>query len=116
MDDFDRKFMPAQAELAKAGILSNSSNPPILALLRKIGVKSRPPHYAPFIVVFNVSAVSFACAWGSLMWHLIWSESGMSSNRAVSTAIMVGALFGIAMAFYYDRGRKKHGLTPWHKL
>lgn len=116
MTDFDRKFAKAQAELEKTGMWASNTYPPVQVMLSKIGVKTRPPHYAPFIVAFNISAISFAGAWGGLMWLLTWSNAGMDPNRAISIAVITGVAFGLFMAFSYARGRQKHNLTPWHKL
>lgn len=116
MKSFDQKFAAAQSELAKTSIRPNSAYPPVLALLSKMGFQTRPPHYAPFIVAFNIAAIAFAGAWGGLMWLLSWSNAGMAPDRAMATAVITGVAFGFTMAFYYFHGRKKHGLTPWDKL
>ena len=116
MSDFDRKFEKAMSELDKAGIWPSNAYPPLQKSLNKLGWKSRTPHYAPFIIAFNVAAILFSGVWGSFMWIFIWSDAGMSSNRALSTALMTGVFFGIAMALYYAHGRKKYDLTPWDQL
>jgi len=116
MKTFDQKLERATSELAQKGMLTNSAYPPLLKMLNKAGLKTRPPHYAPFIIAFNVTALLFACIWGGAMWLFIWSPGDMPPNRALSTAILGGACFGLAMALYYAHGRKKHGLTPWDQL
>lgn len=116
MNDFDRRFAAAQAELAKTSMWSSNTYPPIQVLLGKLGLKTRPPHYAPFIVAFNISAISFAGVWGGFMWLLVWQKTGMSPDRAISTAVIAGVAFGLFMALNFARGRRKHNLTPWHKL
>lgn len=116
MEEFDRKFAAARSELAAADFWPTNAYPPIQTLLSKFGLKTRPPHYAPFIVAFNAAAILFAVIWGGTMWLLIWSNDGMAPIRALNTAILSGAFFGLAMALYYAYGRKKYDLTPWHKL
>ena len=116
MNTFDRKLERAKSELDEAGFWPTNAYPPLQSLLGKLGWKTRPPHYAPFLVAFNVAALFFSCIWGGSMWLLVWSAADMPPNRALSTAIISGVFFGLTMALYYAYGRKKHNPTPWDQL
>ncbi len=116
MTPFDRKFDKAMAELSAAGVWPSNAYPPLQAAIAKLGWKTRPPHYAPFFIAFNVAALFFAGVWGGFMWVFIWSKTGMPSPEATSTAILAGVFFGLAMAFYYAHGRRKYALTPWDRI
>jgi len=51
--------------------------------------------------------------WGLPMWFFVWSSKGGSIVSALVTAGGAGAFFGLWMAAYYARGKRKHNLPDW---
>ena len=116
MSEYERKFAAAMAELEATDMWKSNHTPPVLRSLRSMGVQARPPHYAPFWSVVAIYALWFGVCWGALMWIFSWSEEDFTVLAAVGASAVAGVIFGVCMAIYYARGRKKHGLTAWDAL
>jgi len=113
---FSTKLNAAQKELSESKIWKVNSNPPIFALLRKLGINIRPFHYNTFIVNFLFMSLMFGGPWGLIMWFSTWGSQNMSIQMALITSLSAGLLFGLSMAFYYKRSSKKHNLSNWEQL
>ena len=98
---FQDKLDAANKELSKTKIRKLSYNPPILMLLRKLGLDIRPFHYSTFLNNFILASLWFGCVWGLLMWFTIWQYSQMSVQLTVIVSLSTGLLFGLFMALYY---------------
>ncbi|MEZ0470617.1 DUF6404 family protein [Luteimonas salinilitoris] len=109
----ERKREAALRRLAETGIWRSNYNPPALRLLWSLGIDVPPPHFARFGATALLAGAWFAIAWGLLMWLLVWTPQRMPWVVAAITALVAGALFGVAMAGYYAWGRRKHGLPLW---
>jgi len=115
-NDFEARRVKALELLAASGIRQSNYLPAATALLWRLGVKVRPPHFYRFAGTALVCGLHFGLAWGLFMWLVVWSSQGLSVATAFSGAVSAGAFFGLAMAAYYAYGRKKHRLPPWEKL
>jgi len=116
MSDYQRKLDAAMKELRDAGVWKSNANPPYLRLMLKLGLTPRPPHYAAFFQIVVTQGVWFGAAWGGLMWFWQWQSQGLPFGLALFAALAAGSLFGVAMAFIYAKGRKKHSLSDWQSL
>jgi len=99
--------------LASTGIWRSSYVPPLLRLLWRLGLDVPPPHFATFWnnVLYNGSL--FAVFWGLLMWFIPWFREERSLLRVLVLAGFMGVFFGLWMAAYYARGRRKYNLPSW---
>ena len=113
---FDDRLNAAHKELESTGIWKSNFNPPITRILRKAGLKIRPPHYYSFLVIFLIYAVYFGCAWGLTMWFIMWSSQSMTPEIALITSLFSGIFVGLSMALYYRITAKKNNLSSWEKL
>jgi Family of unknown function (DUF6404) len=105
----------ALEKLATTGIWRSNYAPPVYRLLWRAGVKVPPPHFAGFARNFLLNGVWFCVAWGLIMWFSTWSRSGVSGLHALVSSVIAGAVFGLAMAFYYRHGARKYQLLQWPK-
>ncbi len=116
MDDHNRKFTAALAELDKAGITGARAWPLDARLMRRLGLKRRPPLYQPFWWSVISFGLSFAISWGLVMWVGLWRQNGQSITTSINLAALAGLLFGLGMAVFNQYSRKRHSLSRWDDL
>ncbi|MFC6588266.1 DUF6404 family protein [Sulfitobacter pacificus] len=116
MTEYARRFAAAMAELEATKIWRSNYNPPMMKLQRRLGWKMRPPHYARFWRIAVGYALWFGPVWGVLMWFASWRGQGFSLLSAVGASAVAGILFGVLMAAYYARARRRHKLSKWEDL
>ncbi|PSU34579.1 DUF6404 family protein [Photobacterium lutimaris] len=114
--DYEKKVEFAHKELNDKGVGKSNYNPPIARLLRKLGLCFPPPYYRSFFTNFALNMIFFAPVWGVIQWYLTWSELDKPILEAVFASLLTGALFGLAMAFFYAIRRKQLKLTAWRSL
>jgi len=102
--------------LAATSIWTSNALPPYFRILRKLGATPRPPHYLGFWRAVVATGLWFGAGWTVMMYLLIWRSQGIPLAVMGLIAPLVGLFFGLCMATYYAKGRKKHGLTPWQDL
>ena len=113
---YEEKYQAALAELAAAGFRPKQTHPPLLRLLHRLGMKTRPPLYNSFWQNTVLLGGYFGLLWGILMYALIWRSNGVGLLGAIIASLLAGLLFGMAMAGFYRYSAKKRGLTPWQDL
>lgn len=114
-DDYERRYRAALARIEAKGISRWAAEPPWLRLARGLGMRPRPPHYAPFWANVMGHGVVFMFLWGIVMWMLFWGERVPPAAAAV-TALLAGILFGLVMAFLYRATAERCGLGRWDEL
>jgi hypothetical protein len=121
---FEKKLKRAHRELAGAGIPCLNYNPPLIRILRKFGIKVRPPHYHSFIFnsilvsIFSIVSLGILILGVFALVH-INSKHGPPVSMAFVQLFDIGwisSLFGILMAAYFKYNAKKHGLSKWKTL
>jgi hypothetical protein len=113
---FDEKLEAAKTFLASKGIWRASYAPTMVAFLWRLGVKIPPPHFAGFFGVVLFSGTVFGVAWGSLMWLLRWSRTGLSPSAAAGFAALAGLVFGLGMATYYRYAARIYAIPSWDRF
>ncbi len=116
MDDYNRRYGAALAELEKAGIRGVKANPLSNRLLRRLGLKPRPPNYQTFLRVWLTQGLSFGLPWGLIMWIWVWRQDGQSIATSVTLAALAGTLFGLGFAVINSNRHKRHRLSRWTDL
>ncbi len=116
MNDYDRKFQAAIDEATHAGIWEINANPPLIRLLKKIGLNPKPPHYGSIWTTSLGLAIWFGSVWGTMMWFALWRTDDMPLTAALVSSLCAGTIFGVLMAIQYMWGRKKHNLSKWNDL
>lgn len=114
--EFQSQLHRSLALLSQRGLPRNRYEPPLFRLLWKIGVEVPPPHYMSFAKVAISYAVWFAVFWWGFMWVLVWSRQGRAMGDDVLVAVAAGAFFGLVMAWFYERDRRKLRLPAWESF
>lgn len=116
---FEQRKARALEILQATGMMPSHYAPPLIRLLWKAGVKIAPPHFQSFQRTTFVAGAWFAFGWGMIMWVFGWFQGDATSPSAVVTVVaagLAGLLFGLAMASFYARDRRKHQLPAWAAL
>lgn len=111
--EFDRKLERAREELAATGMLASNDDHHIDRLLRRLGLRLRPPHYRDPIRYGLGMTVYFTLAMGAFMRATQWPSS---AGDNLVPAIIAVILFGVGMAAIMAHGRRKHRLSRWDDL
>jgi hypothetical protein len=111
--EFDTRLEVALARVSKTGIWRSNYAPPIYHCLWFAGLEVPPPHFASFKFNALFSGAWFGTSWAIVMWLMFWSNQGLPGIQAIEFAVIVGAIFGLAMAAYYLLSAWRHRLPPW---
>ncbi|WP_347366242.1 DUF6404 family protein [Vibrio vulnificus] len=114
--DYETKLQLAHKELSDKGVWKSNYNPPLVKLLRKLGLCFPPPYYQSFFANVMLCVAFFAPVWGIFQWFLVWDKLGKPVLEAVYISLLTGALFGLVMATFYYIRRKQLNLTDWGSL
>jgi hypothetical protein len=106
------KRLAALEQLSRTGIMKGNYAPPLFRLLWKLGFEVPPPHFRSWAANFGTLALWMALALSLLRW--LWpSLLGGPSLLGLLETVLISLFFGIAMAFYYRHGARKHNLPAW---
>ncbi|MFM5854266.1 DUF6404 family protein [Aeromonas rivipollensis] len=112
---FETRLAAAHQELASKGVWHANYNPPLCRLLRRLGLRLRPPHHERFLVNLLAFGLPTGAIWGVLMWYLGW-QNEVSPTFALRQSALFGIGFGLLMATWLWFRRKQLKLTPWDAL
>ncbi|TDY33287.1 DUF6404 family protein [Janthinobacterium sp. 75] len=117
---FEYRKTRALELLHSTGMARSHYAPPLMRLLWKVGVQVPPPHFQSFLRAALGMGLWFGTCWGVVMWIFFWWRSDaatpLSPLAALVAASAAGLLFGLAMASFYARDRRKHQLPAWTEL
>jgi hypothetical protein len=114
--DFHSRRDQALQLLAEADVSPGTYAPPLLKLLWRCGLKVRPPHFMGFAAAALLWGAWFSVPWGAFMWMMVWSRQHTDVRLALAAAGGAGLFFGLSLAGYYARQRRKLGLPRWESL
>ena len=109
----EEKMQKMYDDLPRRGILKSSYAPPHYKILWMLGIRIPPPIFSSFITLFLAQASFFAVFWGVLMYLMVWRKQDITLELMVSSACVVGMLFGLITAALIKRQAKKHNLPSW---
>lgn len=115
-DDFDERHRRAMEELAASSIPAMQYDPPLHRILRRLGVKLRPPHYQPQSTNVALFGVPFALLMALAAWLVPAVMGGASGALLMLLAGLAGAVFGWLMAHIFRRDANAAKLTRWNDL
>jgi Family of unknown function (DUF6404) len=102
--------------LVSKGIWKSNAAPPVFRGLWALGFDTPPPHFSSFWGNALKMGSFFGATWGLGMWFFLWRDQGLAISGVALAVVTSGILFGFAMAFYYDYGKRKYKLPSWDKL
>ena len=113
---FEARKEAALKELKEAGIWEINSKPPALLFLWWLGLNVRPFHYNSFSRNTLFMGLGFTAFWAPLCWFLQLYSFNMPLTHFVTTVVVVGCVFGLAMGINYKFTARKHNLSAWDEL
>ena len=113
--NFEERLAAAHQELENKGVWHANYNPPLCRLLRRLGLRLRPPHHERFLVNLLAFGLPTGAIWGVLMWYLGWQHE-VSPAFALRQSLLFGIGLGLLMATWLWFRRKQLKLTPWDAL
>ncbi len=117
--NFEQRKTRALDLLQATGMMRSHYAPPMVRLLWKAGIKMAPPHFQSFQAIALLMGGWFGFSWGVFMGLFGWSQSATALFApwvTVLAACLAGLLFGLTMASFYARDRRKHQLPAWSTL
>lgn len=114
---FETRRTRALTLLQATGMMRSHYAPPLIRLLWKAGVRIAPPHFRTFQANALLMGGWFGCFMGLFMW-LFGRFQGAATPYPALGAVACGAglLFGVTLASFYGRDRRKHQLPAWSTL
>lgn len=111
--EFEVRLRQALALLDTKGLGKGTYAPPLFRLLWKLGIKVPPPHMAGFAFNSLLMGGFFGVFWSLLMWLMLWGRQGMPLAMVAIAALLAGALFGLAIAWYMRYSARKRAIPRW---
>lgn len=115
-DKYHDRYAAAVAEMRRAGIWAWNGEPPYVRAARLFGWQPRPPYYQSFWQVLFSHLAYFSFVWGVIMYLIQWRHTGQPLIADCIAALFAGLFFGLGMATWYRRVRKRAQLTQWEDL
>lgn len=112
---FKERLGSALDHLATTGIWRSSYAPPLFCLLWRCNLQVAPPHFRSF----RANAVMLGSYFGVFsvgVMLLLPPHGDFGAVLAIILGSLAGLFFGLSMADYYRRGRRKHNLPDWESL
>ena len=113
-NEFKLRLQQAFALLDARGVGKSTYAPPLYRLLWRLGAQVPPPHMAGFAFNSLLMGGFFGVFWSLLTWLMLWGRQGMPLTMVASSALLAGALFGVAMASYMRYSANKRAIPRWH--
>lgn len=104
---FEARKEAALKELKEAGIWEINSKPPALLFLWWLGLNVRPFHYNSFFRNTLFMGLGFTAFWAPLCWFLQLYSFNTPLTHFVTTVVVVGCVFGLAMGINYKFTARK---------
>lgn len=99
------------------GIGQSTAVPPLWELLWRLGINLPPPFFMGFFSLFLFSGSVFGVLFGFGAWVLgNRGARSMALSEAGWVALITGAAFGFAVAWYSRRFAAKQHLGPWSEF
>jgi len=100
-------------EISKGlGLPCNNYAPPIYRLMWLLKLPVPPPHYRSLSANTITTGGNFMLLFWTFMWIIGWGGE-RSNYNLVFIGISTGIIFGVVMAYSYERAKKKYDLTSW---
>lgn len=111
--DYHRRLDHAFRECETAGLSRYTYDPWPDRILRRMGLRPRPPHYrGRSWLAVTMSLV--AIGWTAGAW--LFGPEHTSGLRAVVGGLIMALIVGVGQAWETGHQRRKHGLSKWEDL
>jgi hypothetical protein len=115
-NSYKAKLERAEYELWVKKVGRKKSHPLLFRLLRLLGVKVRPPHYAAPAFVFGFCTLYIAILCAALLVFLQKDSQSFNLLSIALKSIPVGMVFGLIMTLINIENKKHLKLTPWEDI
>lgn len=115
-NSYEAKLERAEYELYVKKIGRKKSHPLLYKLVRLLGFKVRPPHYASPESVFVFCSIYIAILIAALLLFLQRDSESVSMLSIVVKSIPAGMVFGLIMMLMNIDNKKSFKLTPWEDI
>lgn len=125
MNDYERKFDLATAELEYAGLQERGYPAPSLRILRAVGLKPKPDFYCSRVSRLIWTSLSSGGPWGVFVYLFVNIYSfyhfyTFLPSDQIPRLILTSIVFGVSIALLRERdisrGRRRHNLSRWEDL
>jgi len=113
---YEARLERAEYELYSRKIGRKKSHPLLFKLLRVLGFKVRPPHYAAPRFVFAFCTFYIAVLIAALLFFIQKDAETISLLSIAIKSVAVGLVFGLVMMLVNIESRKTHQLTSWEDI
>lgn len=113
---YEARLERAEHELYARKIGRKKSHPLLFKLLRVLGFKVRPPHYAAPRFVFAFCTLYIAVLIAALLLFMQKDAETISLLSITIKSVAVGVVFGLIMMVVNMESRKTHQLTAWDDI
>lgn len=115
-DEYERRFLAAVLETKEAKIWFSNAIPPYVRVMRKFGLRPRPPHYVDLKTVFIRCSITFVSGWALVMSLFVWDFATTPLWYAAFFSLTMGLFCASFLTLYYRYGRETHELSAWEDL
>jgi len=107
------KINAALAVLEEAGIGHYRCAPLLHRFLWSMRITIPPPHLASTLWNAIFFAIWFSAGCGAMLWLLQWSHPDMMLDASIVGVVVLGAVYGVGMAWRYRFLARKYNLPRW---
>lgn len=111
---YEARLAEALQELRTSPIPPAAHFPWPQRLLRRLGLRVRPPLYAPFAINALVTGAWFGGALAIVAW--VGSRLGWAGGSPLSMALLGVLVMGPFTALWTSIAAWRHALSPWREL
>jgi len=115
-DSYKAKLERAEFELFEKKVARKKSHPLLYKLVRILGFKVRPPHYASPKFVFVFCSIYTAFLVAALLWFLQRDSQSVNILFIAVVSIAAGLFFGLIMMLINIESKKNYKLTNWEDI
>jgi Family of unknown function (DUF6404) len=87
--------------------------PLLWRLLWRLGFKTPPPHFLPFLPNVILAGLPFGGVLGIMMWFPFWRNEGRSNTEILIFVIITGLIFGLLTATPWRIESERLQLPDW---
>ena len=113
--DYEERLSKALCLLENSGLKPGSYAPPLFRMARRLGLKVRPPHFAPGLENLMYNGFLVGVIFVLIPLALRPGHAGLQASWILASTL-AGMVYGALMAIGYARAARSHKLPSWTQL